>query len=85
MKKLLFAVALLAVPFLSGCASKPAPSPTKTLNAVCLISDEALDGSGPTADYMGGKVGFCCKDCAAKWNGMDEAAKKAAFEAKTKK
>ena len=87
MKNILRVAAVaLAVSLLSGCKSAPAaPKAAATLNSVCLMTGEALDASSPTADYNGGKVGFCCNNCLAKWNKMDDAAKKTAFEAKTKK
>lgn len=64
----------------AGCASQhAAPAPSGMLNTKCAVSGEALDGKGPTVDFMGGKVGFCCDKCAAKWNAMDDAGKKAAL------
>lgn len=63
----------------AGCASQHAAAPSGMLNTKCVVSGEALDGKGPTADFMGGKVGFCCNKCAEKWNAMDDAGKKAAL------
>ncbi len=80
MKNLLRVAALVSVSLLTGCASSKEAAAPAALNTKCLVSGEALDGSGPTADWNGGKVEFCCKDCLAKWNGMDAAAKKAAFD-----
>lgn len=80
MKNLLRLTALVCVSLLASCASSKDAAAPATLNSKCLISSEALDGSGPTADYNGGKVGFCCKNCLGKWNAMDEAGKKAAFD-----
>ena len=84
MKNLLrTAIASFALLLAAGCASHQEATPAVgMLNAKCLVSGEALDAKSPTADYMGGKVGFCCDKCLAKWNGMDDAAKKAAFDAK---
>lgn len=70
----------------TGCAgtandTKKSGTATAMLNSKCVVSGEALDASSPTVDYMGGKVGFCCDKCVAKWNGMDDAAKKAAIAA----
>lgn len=80
------AAAALVVALFSGCKSAPAaPHSAATINTVCPISGEALDGKGPTVDYNGGKVGLCCNNCVGKWNKMDDAAKKAALEAKAKK
>ena len=44
----------------AGCASHKdhATPAVGTLNTRCPVSGEALEASSPTADYMGGKVGF---------------------------
>lgn len=85
MKNLLrTAVIVLAISFVSGCASTKAKnaSPGSPVNSVCLISGEALAADSPTTDYMGSKVGFCCDKCLAKWDNKTDAEKKAAFDAK---
>ncbi|MBM4061958.1 MAG: hypothetical protein FJ265_12815 [Planctomycetes bacterium] len=82
MKNLLVAAALLAASWLPGCAAGPAA--TVLLNNSCLVTGDPLDGSGPTADYRGGKVGFCCDKCLAKWNGLDDAGKRMLFDSRTK-
>jgi starvation-inducible outer membrane lipoprotein len=83
MKNLLRTVAAAAALFvLAGCNSSP-----KTMNNpgmladVCIMSGEKLDANCPTADFMGGKVGFCCEKCQAKWNSLDDNGKKIAFDA----
>lgn len=82
MKKLLTAVLPVALSLLAACASSSATAPAPSLlKSSCLISGEKLDADSPTADYAGGKVGFCCKNCLGKWNGMDDAGKKAKFDA----
>ena len=73
---------LLALSVLGACAQTKEKAAPATLNTVCVMSDEALDAKSPTSDYMGGKVGFCCEKCQAKWNALDAAGKKAAFDAK---
>lgn len=68
---------------MAGCANQKNSAPAGgLLNSKCVVSGEPVDASNPTADYMGGKVAFCCDKCLAKWNAMDDAAKKAAFDAK---
>ena len=59
----------------AGCAGVAADSQP----AICIVSGEDASG-GPSADYMGQTVNFCCKRCKAKWDGMDDSAKKAAFD-----
>lgn len=77
-------IASFALLLVAGCASHKEHSTPAVgmLNSKCLVSGEPIEASSPTADYMGGKVGFCCDKCLAKWNSMDAAAKKAAFDAK---
>lgn len=81
---LLTAAAAVAVSLLSGCASHQNTAQAPLLNSVCLVTGEAVDNDSPTSDYLGGKVGFCCKKCKAQFDAMDDAGKKAAFDAKTK-
>jgi hypothetical protein len=81
MKHLLRAsLVLLSFTFVSGCASNSnSGAPQPLLNKVCLVSGEAVPADGPTVDYQGGKIGFCCKDCIKKWDAMNDEAKKAAL------
>lgn len=66
-----------------GCANQKDSAPAAgLLNSKCVVSGEDVDASSPTVDYNGGKLAFCCDKCVAKWNGMDDAGKKAAFAAK---
>jgi len=46
---------------------------------VCPISGETCDADSPKAEFEGSQVAFCCKNCLAKWNKLDEAGKKAAL------
>jgi hypothetical protein len=81
MKNLLRTVSLVAsfVVFAACSSTSAAPAPAGTAS-VCVMSGEALDANSPTADYHGAKVGFCCDKCQAKWNGLDDAGKKTAFD-----
>ena len=80
MKKILFAIvpAILFAACSSQSTAAPAPS---LLKSSCLISGEPVKADSPTADYNGGKVAFCCKNCLGKWNKLDDAGKKTAFDA----
>ena len=65
---------------LASCAGVSTSSLSQTdMPAICIVSGEDASG-GPIADYMGQTVNFCCKRCKAKWDGMDDSAKKAAFD-----
>ena len=74
------AVAFLALSLLGGCAQQKEAAAPAMLNNVCVVSGEPLDADSPTSDYMGGKVGFCCQKCQAKWDKMDDGARKMAVE-----
>ena len=80
MKNLLRAsLVLLSVAVVAGCASQNTAQPA--INKVCPISGKEVPADGPSVDYQGKKIGFCCDKCPPKWNAMDEAAKKAAVAA----
>jgi hypothetical protein len=64
---------------LAGCAGTKGNAPVATMNTKCVCSGKPVDPKAPTADYQGGKVGFCCDQCPAKWNAMSDADKKAAL------
>jgi hypothetical protein len=83
MKNLLrTAVAAAALLVLAGCNSSPkAMSNPGLLADVCVMSGEKIDADSPTADFQGGKVGFCCEKCLAKWNSLDHNGKVIAFNA----
>lgn len=82
--RVLFAPLALAVAMsFGGCAQHENQAPVaqmEFLNKSCPISGEEIDAKSPTVDYMGGKVAFCCDKCVAKWDKMDEAARKAALD-----
>ena len=76
---------LVAALFLGACSSeskteaKPAAKPAAKanmgmMNSKCPISGKATDPE-VTADYKGGKVGFCCEGCAGKFAKMSDADK----------
>ncbi|MBL8755110.1 MAG: hypothetical protein JNK15_17535 [Planctomycetes bacterium] len=73
-------VAFLALLAVAGCAGQKQVAAPGLLNSKCAVSGDALGADAVTADYMGGKVGFCCDKCAAKFAAMDEAGKKTAFD-----
>lgn len=81
MKNVLRTVSLVAsLVVFAACSSSKAAAVPAGAASVCVMSGEALDASSPTADYQGHKVGFCCDNCAAKWNKLDDAGKKAQFD-----
>jgi len=68
----------LAVAMLTSCAGAPAAGAQANLPAICIVTGEdATDG--PTADYMGHTVNFCCDRCKAKWAKMDATAQQASW------
>jgi hypothetical protein len=69
---------IVAALLLASCAGTPTAA-QNSLPAICIVSGEDAS-DGPTADYMGHTVNFCCDDCKAKWDGMDAAAQKAKWE-----
>ncbi len=77
---------LPALLVLAACASNDqGQSTAMAMNATCPVSGEALDASSPTTGFHGGTVAFCCKNCLAKFEKMDDAAKQAAVDKVTKK
>jgi hypothetical protein len=79
MKRSLKTLAAAAILLVAACNSS-APQ-AMTLNSKCPVSGKAVDSSIPTADYNGGKVGFCCPRCVTSWNAMSEADKQAKIAA----
>ena len=55
-----------------GATTAPSPG---MLNTACPVSGMPVDPDAPTVDYAGGKVGFCCGGCPARWEAMSEADK----------
>ncbi len=88
----IIAAGLLGCVCLAGCASEKKTAAAETtkpvaamgaINSKCPISGEAIDGK-TTASFQGKTVGFCCGNCASKWNAMSDADKQAKFAAATK-
>lgn len=77
-------VVFLALSLFGGCAQQQEHAAPALLSSVCVMSGEALDAGCPTSDYMGGKVGFCCDKCQAKWNKLDDAGRQQTFAANKK-
>lgn len=88
----IIAASLLGCVCLAGCASEKSANATEkttpvaamgAVNSKCPISGEAIDGK-TTASFQGKTVGFCCANCASKWNAMSDGDKQAKFAAATK-
>lgn len=78
MKNPMRIVTVAAALLFAACAGTTnTPPVSANINTQCLVSGEALDANSPTVDYMGKKVGFCCKNCIAKWEKMSDADKQA--------
>lgn len=73
----LVAVSALSACMFVSCAGAPAVK-GGDIEAICVVTGEDATG-GPTAQFMGQTVNFCCDRCASRWNKMDDAAKKAAI------
>ena len=69
-------VPALGALLLAGCAGSP---DTPTEGAICIISGEPA-GDGPTAEFEGTTVHFCCKRCLGRWNDMDDDARSTAAD-----
>lgn len=68
---------VLGALLLTGCAGTD-NSMNDQAETVCVISGEPADG-GPTAEYMGQTVHFCCDNCKGKWDRMSDEGKKKAL------
>ena len=68
MKKL---TAIIGLSLLLGSCAGPAAQPVDS----CLFQPDKT--AKQFAEFEGTKVGFCCKKCLGKWEGMSDAAKKA--------
>jgi endogenous inhibitor of DNA gyrase (YacG/DUF329 family) len=76
----LFAAAALLLA--AACASPDTKSGASaaTLNTKCPMSGEPVNGSGPTSDFKGGKVEFCCERCQGSWSKLADADKQAKLD-----
>ncbi len=71
---------LLGAVLFAGCANqKDTDTAPVAIDEVCIISGEPVDADSPSVDYMGQTVRFCCTRCKSKFEGMDDAGKKAAM------
>lgn len=72
-------VAALAALLSSGCSMLHADGDGAEHQAtLCVISMEDADG-GPTAQFEGQTVSFCCNSCMKRWNKMDDDGRRAAM------
>lgn len=69
-------VAASAALLLSGCSMLDADGAGHA-TSLCVISMEDADG-GPTAEFEGQTVSFCCNSCMKRWNRMDDEGRRAA-------
>ncbi len=72
----LFVAAFAAVLF-TGCTTTEGTAATGA-PTLCVISGEDAEG-GPTAEFDGQTVGFCCNNCKRKWDKMDDGARREAI------
>lgn len=84
MRATLAAGSLLAMSLLAGCAknasdgqaSSGANASMGVVNTKCpMRPSSAVNPDGPTAEWNGQKVGFCCAGCANAWSKLDDAQK----------
>lgn len=64
----------------TGCGTQAEGSAPKAVNALCPIRFEPVEDDGGRTEWNGKTVGFCCKNCIADFEALDEAAKTAALE-----
>ena len=69
---------LFMIVLLAGCNTMSADAPAPQDQQLCVISMEDADG-GPTAEFEGQTVSFCCNSCKKRWGKMDDGAKRAAL------
>ncbi len=78
----LVSVSIVCGLFLLGaCSSGPAKPPSGVRNAKCPMSDDILDGKGPTIFYNQATIGFCCEKCVANFAKLDGPTKQAKIDA----
>ena len=72
-------VAALAAVSLSSCSMFHADGDGAEHQAkLCVISMEDAEG-GPTVEFEGQTVSFCCNSCKKRWNKMDDDGRRAAI------
>lgn len=68
--------ALIVLSSLGACAANgPTNANASMLNEKCPMQPQCGQALKTTADYKGGKVGFCCAGCVGEWNKLDESQK----------
>ena len=70
----MFLSSLLLAGFLSvgAMAAEPTSQPSaQPVNKICPVEGDAVDPN-ITTQYEGKTIGFCCKDCPAKFKGDPE-------------
>ena len=71
-------VAALAALLSPGCSMLHADGDGAEHQAkLCVISMEDAEG-GPTVEFEGQTVSFCCNSCKKRWNKMDDDGRRAA-------
>lgn len=65
MKKIL---ALICCAFLVGSCATPQPETPEAAAMVCVFQSNRE--AKVFGEFKGQKVGFCCNNCQAKWNGL---------------
>ncbi len=76
-------VALLSFGACSTTSTSTTSKSAAMANTTCPVSSEALGKDACTTTYDGKTIGFCCKNCMTKFNGMTDAEKKAKVTAAT--
>lgn len=83
------AICLCSALALNGCNSSQSTEKSGdagvsmgVVNDTCpIMPDHAVDPEGPTAEFNGQLVGFCCAGCPPKWEAMTDAEKQAYVDA----
>jgi hypothetical protein len=76
MHKALAAVLLIALAF--GCSSEPGGSAeggAAFANANCPMMGDPVDPEGATVQFQGHTIGFCCDNCAPKFEQLSDTEK----------
>jgi len=72
----LFAAALAAT-LISSCSTTETNADASRMT-LCVISMEDAEG-GPTAEFEGKTVSFCCNSCKKRWNKLGDNARRRAI------
>jgi YHS domain-containing protein len=68
MKHLVLLALLVCGLVAADAPKKPAEKKPKPVNALCPVTDEAVDPEAATAQYKGKTIAFCCADCSKAFN-----------------